>query len=539
MKALNKIIFPVMLLLTILGLSSCKKDWLDVNYNPRELTNTSSTPDLLLPPLLEEPASFPPDFEIISMWMGYWTSPGAAPGQDFSTYTNTEASNYPSSGIFFLEDKSKTAGMDFYVGIAKVLRALAWSRLVDKLNNVPYFDAYQASILRPKYDSGQLIYEDLMKQLTMASTLIKNADLSKNPKLGIADIMFKGDRAKWLSFINTLKLRLLVHQANLKGRGDYIAAEIDIIKKEGSGFLPTGTDAAVNPGYGLISRLSPYFGFFSSDNIRGGGRGNPFSGTASFDFAHANVYALNMLKIDHDPRIGFIYSTVNQPLPAGTVEPFPQPAPANFRGSQLGLPINGLLFPYLSDVYYSAVGGSRNTDVVSNSSSGIIKGNNMDAWVMTSVESAFLQAEAVYRGWLPGDPETFYKVAVNESFRWLNVGGNKADPGQTDFLFQQWYNDSSSQLNTGINWKSASDKYKLLMRQKYIALNGIDPYETWTDYRRNGYPQDIPVSADPARKGNTIPIRLVYTTDEYVTNPDNVKAQGTIDMFTGKIWWMQ
>lgn len=529
------ILIPALMIMLLIE-SGCKKGWLDVNYNPRELTGTNATPDVLLPPQLENAAALPPDFETLNMWMGYWCGPSHDPSLNLTNYTNVSSGAGVSSTLPFMEQKSAQLGMDFYTGISKVIKAIVWSRMVDKLDYVPYSEAFRSDILRPKYDDGKFIYEDLMKQLTAASTLIKNADISKNDKLSLSDIMFHGDRTKWLQFINTLKLRLLIHQAARADRAAYIATEIQAIKDQGSGFLPMGVDAGVNPGYVTTVKQNVYLGLYSSHNTRGGSRGDLFSGVNSVDFAHANEYALNLLKADNDPRIGFFYSTIDKPLPAGANVPFTEPAPLSFRGSRFGLPINTFLYPYQSRPYISAVGGSRNTDIVSPTTTGIIKGNNMDSWILTSVENAFLQVEAIYRGWLPGDAEQAYKTAIKESFRWLNVGGNKNTPALSDAAFDQWYNASAA--NPKIGWSAAPDKYKLIMYQKYMALNGIDPVETWVDYRRNGRFPDIPVSVDPTRIGNTIPFRFVYTQDEIITNEKNVKALGEINMFTGRIWWM-
>jgi hypothetical protein len=76
------------------------------------------------------------------------------------------------------------------------------------------------------------------------------------------------------------------------------------------------------------------------------------------------------------------------------------------------------------------------------------------------------------------------------------------------------------------------------MNQKYMALNGIDPLETWNDYRRNGRFPDLPVSEAATRVGSGIPFRILYNQSEYQFNSNNVNAQGPIDMFTSKIWWM-
>ena len=157
---------------------------------------------------------------------------------------------------------------------------------------------------------------------------------------------------------------------------------------------------------------------------------------------------------------------------------------------------------------------------------------------MTSIESLFLQGEAIYRGWLPGNSEQAYKDAVRESFRWLNVGGNSEMPALSDDIFDNWYNDQVANNNSNVSWQAATDKYKLLMFQKYMAFNGIEPFETYVDYRRNGRYPDIPLSADPTRISDIMPIRSLYSSDEYINNTENVRAQGEINIFTSKIWWM-
>jgi hypothetical protein len=76
------------------------------------------------------------------------------------------------------------------------------------------------------------------------------------------------------------------------------------------------------------------------------------------------------------------------------------------------------------------------------------------------------------------------------------------------------------------------------MFQKYMAFNGIEPFESWVDYRRNGSYPNIPLFADPARVSDKLPVRSLYDAREYVNNTDNVRAQGVINVFTSKIWWM-
>jgi hypothetical protein len=535
-----KYLLIIIIIFTQIG---CKKGWLDVNYNPLELTDASATPDLVLPTLLESCVSVNGSNKFLPQWMGYWSYYQVPPGFYEVTYLRFQVGPntmdvQPKAEIFYLEQKSRAKGQEFYEGIAKVVRALQWSRSVDIINNMPYSEAYNVNIRQPRYDEGQSIYEDLILQLDTATTLIKNADINKNIKITISDIMFHGNKTLWLKFINTLKLRLLVHQANKPGRSDYISEQISKITTEGSGFLESGEDAAVNPGYVLGKKINTYFGLFSSHNPYGQSNFDAASQLGSYYYAHAHVFAMEMLKADNDPRLGYIYSTIDEEVPAGSPEPFTQSAPLNFRGNTYGNYIDNIKFPFQNNTYVSAVGGSRNTDVVNPTATGIIKGRDMDDWVLTSIESYFLQAEAIQRGWLPGDAEQAYKLAVQESFRWLNVGGNSNAPALSDAVFNDWYDGQVAAANVNVSWNAAPDKYKLLMLQKYHAFNGIEPMETWVDYRRNGRYPDIPASLSPQRTGSTIPYRLLYDLAEYELNQENVNKQGTINLFTSKIWWM-
>jgi hypothetical protein len=539
----SKYITPIAICLTCcLSLAGCKKGWIDINYNPLQLTEVNATPDLILPNLLIESQSAVND-EMLQNWMGYWASAEYPAGIPQLTYFPMDYSMFgtssPDVNIFIFEQNAQKHQQPFYIGIAKVLRALAWSRAVDQMNNLPYSEAGNITIMKPKYDKGQFIYEDLMKQLDSAIVLIKGAVKDKAIRIGVADIMFKGDKDKWYRFINTLKLRLLMHQASRADRAAYIKSEINKIVAQGSGFLASGEDADMNPGF-TTQKPNQYFARYSQYDLYSRfytSYGNRFF--ANWQLARANVTAMNILKENNDPRLGFFYGPARVAVPAGAPEPFTQPGPAEYRGNKYGLTLNPLDYPYQGADYVSQVGGLRAMNTaVSPVSTGIIKGYDMDSWVMTSVESFFLQAEAVYRGWLPGDAETAYKDAVRESFRWLNVGGNTTVPSLSDNAFNNWYVQEAGAANPKVSWAAASDKYKLLMFQKYLAFNGIEPFESYVDYRRNGNFPSIPLSYDAARVGDRMPIRAPYPAKEATLNKENLEGQGTIDIFTSKIWWM-
>jgi len=58
--------------------------------------------------------------------------------------------------------------------------------------------------------------------------------------------------------------------------------------------------------------------------------------------------------------------------------------------------------------------------------------------------------------------------------------------------------------------------------------------EAWTEYRRTNLPNTPQASTV---SGTKRPFRLFYPNTEAGSNTENVKAQGTIDVFTTKIFW--
>jgi hypothetical protein len=88
------------------------------------------------------------------------------------------------------------------------------------------------------------------------------------------------------------------------------------------------------------------------------------------------------------------------------------------------------------------------------------------------------------------------------------------------------------------------------LSQKWFALNGIATYEIWTDFRRTNIVYGAGGGYDVVNAGiwanqlsilggaaAEIPVRLFYPQSEYSYNEANVSAQGTVDVFTSKIFW--
>ena len=508
----------------IITAGGCKKQKFDINANPDDVTDVSVTPTVLLPGAQQATSTaIAANWWFISWWMGH----GARSG---SYQSFTEEETYAFTNDFHVEvwnnlysnannyhimlNKAKDIGAGTYEAIGRIMKSHNFQILVDVYNDVPYFDAFKGTAVpTPKYDNGADIYKDIFKELDVAIALLKNAtatDPAKNPDIATADLIYQGNTTKWIKFANTLRLRMLVHLHNgltttTVVPGFDIPGQVAKITSEG--FIGSGESAHLNPGFSG-TKPNPYYRFFVTNE----------AGTGSQrDWARASEYAIEYYKYNGDPRIDRFYVS-------------PTGATAGHAGIPFGTPSGG------SAPIGSALSTVRGPGLVPN-------GAASRAWILTSVESLFLQAEARHRGILTTGPtaQALLTSAVQESFIWLGLTAAQAN---TYISNNAGYPDVDYTAPSIVAGQPGGGLYTILS-QKWFALNTIAPYEIWTDYRRTDivygvaatYDPGPPISVDPNNTATKIPRRLLYPQNEYNYNAANVSAKGTINVFTGKVFW--
>ncbi len=519
---LNKNIVFTFLASGLLLMAGCKKERFNINSNPDAVTDASVTPGVLLPGALQNTARIvASDWSFLNTWMGYWARSGSYQSlTEIETYKFTNdfqvqiwndlyANN---TNYNIMVNKAKATGAGFYEAIGRIMKAHNFGLLVDVYGNVPYFEAFKGTeIPTPKYDKGMDIYKDLFKELDASVALLKNASAiegAKNPDIATADLVYAGSAASWIRFANTLRLRLLIHLHNGMTTtqvvpGFDIAAEA--AKTTADGFIGAGQSAHLNPGFSG-TKPNPYYRAYVENE----------SGTQTGDVWRAGEYAIDYYKYNGDPRINRFYVSPN-----GTT--------AGQKGITFGTPA-GAGVPIGSDL--STVRGP-----------GLIpNGAASRAWILTSVESLFLQAEARQRGIITtSTANALLTAAVRESFVWLGLTAAQAD---AYILANATYPDvdyNAPALGPGLY---GGGLYTILS-QKWFALNSIATYEIWTDYRRTdyvlgasvGFDPGPPISVDPNNTSTKIPRRLLFPQNEYNYNATNVNAEGTVNVFNNKVFW--
>lgn len=429
-------------------------------------------------------------------WMGVWarTTSYSASGTQYQIeafqLVNSFGDNFWGSMYHNMADydfaASKAAKGSILPGASLVMKCMIFQDLVDIFGDVPYSQALIPTITQPKYDAAASIYADLPLKLDSAMSLISGSSATSDDA---SDVMFKGDKASWLAFANTLKLRILLRQVPNAASAASLQAELN--KTAANGYLGAGQDATVNPGFAdAVNKQSPFwqvFGFQVASK-------NPYQNNT---FYVANQYLIDLLNNLGDPRLAFIFNA----SPSG-----------GFAGNFLG--------------------DANNAKQVSNLStigSGVLKSPGMPGAIMLATESLFLQAEAAQRGLITGaDYHDLFNQAVAESFRYLGVPN--AAGAAANYI--------SSSTDARVNPASASDPIQTIIYQKYIALSEIDGLEQWSDWRRTGYPDRTAPSVNVAANPNQIPKRLLYPLTETSLNPANYGAehQQNSDIYT-KIFW--
>jgi len=511
------ILLPLVVLLMVSV--GCKKGTFDINsVNPNIPSDVD--PKFILSGALKNTAASlrGGDADYIELYMGYYAVSGDyIPQTQTLTYATSTSyysgawddiyvnlKNYRQMEVLAATDPN--AG--YYTAMAKIMEALLFGRLVDQYNDIPYTNALEGGVVNfPTYDKAANVYDSLIVQLNDAISIINTTNNNVNAEIpGAYDIMFNQGNANsvsaemtlWKQLANTVKLRLALNMTGASGGSAFIQSALSGTSVDG--FLGAGSDASVNPGYSNSSEAqqSPYYndmGFSTSGAVQN-----------QESYLRACSYIVNLMYANSDTL------RLNQMF-----------APASALGVVAGRPFG------------SNVSVGQDNQHVSGMGPGLLQTPSSAAVILPACESFYMQAEATADGILPGGlggAASLYQTGMEESFRLLQVpnAASTADayiasqPGNT---FVNTLHDTTSALmvNTIVN-------------QEWLALCGVDPLTSWSNWRRLGIPSTLPVSVFEASTATHIPYRQTYPLSEYSYNATNVQAEGTINILTSTIFWM-
>lgn len=150
--------------------------------------------------------------------------------------------------------------------------------------------------------------------------------------------------------------------------------------------------------------------------------------------------------------------------------------------------------------------------------------------IISYSEQKFLEAEALLRtGDATGAADAMEEAIIANMDQ---LGIDAADYGAYVAAYGNF---------TGL--ASDDERLERILNEKYFAMYGQGFFETWTDYRRTGYPalEPRPGGVNGANPSGVIPRRYTYPSDEKFSNTGNVDAAiqrlpGGRDLLDVDIW---
>ena len=427
-------------------------------------------------------------------------------------------------------EAAKASGADNpYAALAKFFKAYIFVNMSLKVGDLPMSEALKGlDNPTPKYDTQKDIFKQSLQLLDDANTQLASLINSSNTSI-LGDFYFKERVSngkdplttlkQWQKVVNTFKLRVLIELSKKEGDADLAIKQKFNELMSNSGKYPVMEDMSDNWEYVYNDAYNQYpnnkdnFGFDALRLCVAGTWLNTLS----------NLNDLRAMKVA-DPARGLGFSDTSFKSFAGGMN-------GDNMGTLGGNTINGMI---------STIGRKRYYDGY--------KGEN--TFIVGYPEMCLNIAEAINRGWVTGDAESWYKKGIEAMFAFygVNDGANTVSflkgltPGDyisytVNFSFSNYFAQPSVKY-AGNN----GNGLKQILTQRYLALarnSGLEGYYQW---RRTGIP-DFSTGAGVGNSGN-IPLRYQYPSSELSTNADNYKAAvqsqySGNDNINAKMWIIQ
>lgn len=537
MKKIN--IAVLLLLLSVVVISSCKKSFSDLGENTNKPTAVPAS--LLLRGVLNDMYEAPST--MAERWSQYYlcnydyygnnrydfggleTGVGAMPADFYTTLNNVQLMEAAAT-------KNGGSTINPYEALGKFFRAYFFTKMSLEVGDLPMTDALKLlGNLKPKYDAQKVIFQQAFVWLDSANIdltqLINNPDKSNTSAGQIldGDIYFDSstDLKQWQKVVNTYRIRLLLELSKREADADLnIKGQFAMIMGDHNKY-PVMESANDDLKYVYIKPTNLYPnnpGNFGFDALR-------------YNMSNTYVNLLDSLK---DPRI-FVTSE-----PARYYVDTLHQSPidfASFVGADPGEDL-ATMYAKTNNGRYSLL----NRNHFYNKS---FTGEN--SIQIGFAELQFNIAEGINRGWLTADAESYYKAGISASMAFYSIPnlGNLtayflhpgASLGNYDTYdipvdFSAYYNQSTVAYSA-----TPATALKQILVQKYLALFRHSGLESYYTYRRTGIPNFT--TGPGTGNSSRIPTRFQYNTQERSANTDNYNAAltsqyGGNDDINGVMW---
>lgn len=503
-------------------LNSCSEDLLDINQDPNTSTqlvlpNTLAFAQVsLVSNLLDDPNTNAGSFS--RMW---YTTAIRNYEQNQGTYSNSWVNLYsrPLANLQAILDGAQEDESG-YRGIARLLKAYTFSLLVDLYGDVPYFEALNPEITFPGIDQGEEIYADLFLQVDQAIQ-----ELNASSAMIQGDMIYGGDRNKWIKMGNSLKLKMYAQTRkensinSVQGFTQMLNSELingladDFQLKYGSEQTPNQNRHPLHVNH--YNQATAYWmDNWTMANLLNDGTISAVTGQR---VSYRNV---------QDPRLRYYIFRQVPGDGGGSV------VTCAGGGCPIGLIGNGYLGRDAGDpsafsnegaliatfgVY--PIAGLVDTDQPRTVTASDGSGRGIFP-MLTSFMIKFLHAEMALTTSVEGDPLTLLREGISLSMEKVRDFGatempaiSGSDYEMADEAIAAYIADVSTQYEAA---ETDEERLNIIITEYQLALwgNGIEAYN---NYRRTGYPDFAETS--PVMGNPPYPQRFIIPVSELETNP--------------------
>jgi hypothetical protein len=479
---MKNLINTIAIVAVVFQLTSCKKDFEEINTNPNGLTDAPYTNVLSGSIItLTETVDNNLSYSYASAWAQqiartlYQEHDIYQPRDPGTAWRNMYLAAFNLQKLIDQADATPNRK-----GVAMVLKAYTMQIVTDMWGDVPYSDAFKGDQgnFTPAYDAQHSIYLDLVKQLKTANNLLSVAP-SGTDDISAGDHIFYGDVSKWRKFCNSLLLRVYIRMSGSGAEQALAKQGIEEIFGNAGNFpvFTSASDDAKLEYLNTPSEQNPIYNSYASNAID-----------------VPSKLLTNMLKDKNDPRLTVYADSAADKTLAD-----------RFAGLQNGATTNNI---------------SPKTKLPSIGSK-FVKSAVAPAYLMTYEEILFIAAEAANNGWNVGmTAKQAYDAAITANMDRLGVN------------IESYLSYPKVDLNL------ATNKAHAIAEQKWLSLY-FQGCEAFSEVRRTGWPAlvEAPGSVYP---GLGVVIRFPYPTSESATNAANLGAvTGGIQygLFGKKMWW--
>ena len=436
---------------------------------------------------------------------------------------------------------------DMYYALGLIIKGFYYQQFTEAFGMIPFSEASDPNITLPKYDEQIDVYKGIIADIDKAIAII-GSNVDAGTGFGILrenDVVFNGNMQNWKKTANSLKLRIA-----LRAHGS-----------QGEDFSANAASEAISSGV-LADADALFEGYAEETNIWGGSASygdiwNNFTGS-QWKVSEAMI---NIMKSSNDPRlskialpsvggsmtivkptdgegvtlisdhIAFVKSTLDKSgLILDTDYTWTETAadltitmPENTN--YIGMPsrLSPKLKGYMPDYLFS-----NPADIITQKTN---QGKPLFPTIlMTSADSHFMIAEAIFKGLASGDTNNYYQIGLEKAMAIWETSTT------SDFLGS----------NMGSLNGTVEENLEKIATQRWLA-NYTNGYESWSIVRDTGYPTTAVITSDNndiysfAGEMNGLQAqRLRYGTSVYGSNGENVNIavskQGP-DNMTTKLWF--